>query len=60
MNARNRIYLIFFLAIGIIFLIIAIVQSQILWYEQISSFTDFVIKDFLGAYVSGFPNPITG
>jgi len=60
MNARNRIYLIFFLAIGIIFLIIAIVQGQIVRYTEISSFTDFFIKDFLSAYVTGFPNPITG
>ena len=60
MNARNRIYLIFFLAIGIIFLIIAIVQGQIVRYTEISSFTDFLIKDFLSAYVTGFPNPITG
>ena len=60
MNARNRIYVIFFLAIGIIFLIIAIVQGQILRYEAISSFTDFVMRDFLSTYVTGFPNPITG
>lgn len=57
MNARARIFLIFFISIGIIFLIIAIVQHQTLYYESITHFTQDKMKDFLDAYVSGFPKP---
>ena len=57
MNARARIFLIFFISIGIIFLIIAIVQHQSWFYEQITLFTEDNMKSFLDTYVSGFPKP---
>jgi len=57
MNTRARIYLIFFLSIGIIFLLIAIVHQQVSLYETISTFTETQVKDFLNTYVAGFPRP---
>ncbi|MHA1200496.1 MAG: hypothetical protein ACTSQF_14335 [Candidatus Heimdallarchaeaceae archaeon] len=57
MNARARIFLIFFMSIGIIFLIIAIVQHQAWFYEQISLFSEGNMKSFLDAYISGIPKP---
>ena len=57
MNTRARIYLIFFLSIGIIFLLIAIVHQQADLYETISTFTETQVKDFLNTYVAGFPRP---
>ncbi|MFW9852371.1 MAG: hypothetical protein ACFFDS_05485 [Candidatus Thorarchaeota archaeon] len=61
MNTRERIYLTFFLSIGIILLLIAIVMSQTTYYEQISNFvlnTD--IRNFLTPYLAGFPTPFGG
>ncbi len=57
MNARARIFLIFFISIGIIFLIIAIVQYQSLIYDHISHFTEIELKSFLDTYISGIPKP---
>ncbi len=58
MSARSRINLLFFLSIGIIFLIIAIVvPEQMGMYELISDFNDKSVKDFLSAYLNGFPHP---
>ncbi|MCG3226377.1 MAG: hypothetical protein H7645_05600 [Candidatus Heimdallarchaeota archaeon] len=57
MNTRARIYLIFFLSIGIIFLLIAIVHQQVNLYETINTFTETQVKDFLNTYVAGFPRP---
>lgn len=57
MNARARIFLIFFISIGIIFLIIAIVQAQFSDYAKISLFTENDMKSFLEAYLSGIPKP---
>jgi len=58
MSARSRINLLFFLSIGIIFLIIAIVvPEQMGMYELISDFNDELVKDFLSAYLNGFPHP---
>ncbi|MCE7741981.1 MAG: hypothetical protein GOP50_05940 [Candidatus Heimdallarchaeota archaeon] len=57
MNARARIFLIFFMSIGIIFLIIAIVQHQALYYDSFSLFSEAKLKDFLDVYVSGIPKP---
>ena len=45
------------MSIGIIFLLIAIVQSQILHYEAISSFVEANVIDFLDTYTTGFPRP---
>ncbi len=56
MNTRARIYLIFFLSIGLIFLLIAIVQQATL-YDTINTFTETQVKDFLNTYVAGFPRP---
>ncbi|MCG3215555.1 MAG: hypothetical protein KAS63_02480 [Candidatus Heimdallarchaeota archaeon] len=58
MNTRHRIYLIFFLSIGIIFLIIALVQNQhIAGYDIFSNFTSEQVQDFLNTYTTGFPRP---
>jgi len=57
MNARARIFLIFFISIGIIFLIIAIVQHQAWYYDQLPLFSEGNMKDFLEAYISGIPKP---
>lgn len=57
MNTRARIYMIFFLSIGIIFLLIAIVHQQATFYETINTFTETQVKDFLNTYVAGFPRP---
>jgi len=59
MNTRARIFLIFFLSIGIILLIIAIVQStqQIGLYQDIATFTEDQVKDLIGTYTAGFPKP---
>ena len=61
MNTRERIYLIFFLSIGIILLLIAIVQLQALFYDQISNYaSDPLIRSFLTPYIAGFPSPFSG
>ncbi|MCG3223499.1 MAG: hypothetical protein H7647_03465 [Candidatus Heimdallarchaeota archaeon] len=57
MNTRSRIYVIFFLSIGLIFLLIAIVQNQIDHYAAIQTFTQANIIDFLDTYTTGFPRP---
>ena len=57
MKARSRIYMIIALSIGIIFLIIAIVQNQIVEFANITNFGETEVKDFLDAYVVGFPKP---
>lgn len=58
MSARSRINLLFFLSIGVIFLIIAIVvPEQMGMYKLISDFNDELVKDFLKAYLNGFPHP---
>jgi len=48
---------IFFLSIGLIFLLIAIVQNQIDHYAAIQTFTQANIIDFLDTYTTGFPRP---
>ncbi|MHA1406920.1 MAG: hypothetical protein ACTSSG_06020 [Candidatus Heimdallarchaeaceae archaeon] len=56
MNTRHRIYLVFFLALGIIFLLIAIVHQQLDHY-LLRNFTENQVKDILDTYTTGFPRP---
>ncbi|MHA1114679.1 MAG: hypothetical protein K9W45_10170 [Candidatus Heimdallarchaeum aukensis] len=57
MNTRNRIYVIITLSIAILFLIIAIVQSQIDSFSAITKMTEEEVKNFLSGYLAGFPKP---
>ncbi|MHA2357233.1 MAG: hypothetical protein ACXABK_00505 [Candidatus Heimdallarchaeaceae archaeon] len=59
MNTRARIFLIFFLSIGIILLLIAIVQStqQIGLYQEIATFTEDQVQNLIDTYTAGFPKP---
>ncbi|MHA1853979.1 MAG: hypothetical protein ACTSUF_10805 [Candidatus Heimdallarchaeaceae archaeon] len=58
MNTRYRIYLIFFLSIGIVFLLIGIVKGiEQHHLQDLLSFTNEQVRDFLNAYYHGFPKP---
>ncbi len=57
MKARDRLYLVISLSIGILFLILAIVQNQFDVLGEIAEFTEEEIKQFIDVYIHGFPHP---